>query len=243
MAYTPPNTFSAGTVLTAADLEGNAEALRLYLHEGVVAGDFEASQWIETRHIQPPVYEPYTGTQHGVSGHVAGQQADGVGVRLTFATSYLSGLGRQGVEPTRWPRVPNTSFTLDMRRPFRALFHWWCEIEHGPDNVPAVSGENYAIADRLCYFAPYVGNPSLVDKTAAQEGQNHQGNAGVYWQTAYPVGAKMAYTGGAAYGQRDGCVAIDGTSVQRLNVGLCYYSQIDRVALVNWSIALEAYYI
>jgi hypothetical protein len=29
MAYTPPNTFSAGTVLTAADLEGNAEALRL----------------------------------------------------------------------------------------------------------------------------------------------------------------------------------------------------------------------
>ena len=43
MAYTPPTTFADGTTLTAANLEGNSEALRVYLHQGIIAGDFEAS--------------------------------------------------------------------------------------------------------------------------------------------------------------------------------------------------------
>ena len=37
MSYTPPTTFVDGTVLTGAALEGNFSALRVYLHEGVLA--------------------------------------------------------------------------------------------------------------------------------------------------------------------------------------------------------------
>lgn len=243
MAYTPPNTFTASTVLTAADVEGNAEALRAYLHETVNTADFEASQWIQTRHIQPPTVEPYAGTQHGVSGHQAGQDAGGLGVRLSFCTSYLTGNGLQGADPQDWVVIPNTSFQLRMHRPFRGFFHWWMELEHGPDNVPYVAGHNYPIKDRLNYIAPYFGNPSGADVTAAQEGQNHQGPSGVYWQTATPVGAKFPYTIAAGYGQRDGCMRFQSGSLATVTAGLCYYGQIDRVGIVNWGIALEAWYI
>lgn len=242
MAYTKPKTLTPGSVLTSADITDNQKALRLYLHEEILTSDFEASDWIQTRHIQPPVYDPYTGDQHGVSGHIAGQAAEGVGVRLTFCTSFLTGGGRAGALP-EWVRIPNTSFTLDMRRGYRGLFHYWIELEHGPDNVPFVTGENYDVKDRLCYVAPYVGNPSLVDTTAAQEGQNHQGDPAGLWLTAPPYGARLPYTIGAGYGARDGCVAFESSGTGRVTVGLAHYSQIDRVAVVNWGVSLEAWYI
>ena len=46
MAFTPPNTFVDGSIVTAADMQGNDQALRVYLHRGIVAGDFEATKWI-----------------------------------------------------------------------------------------------------------------------------------------------------------------------------------------------------
>jgi hypothetical protein len=245
MAYTPPNTFTTATALTAADVEGNAEELRAYLHEDVAVGDFEASQWIQTRHIQPPLYQPYTGTQHGVSGHLAGQNSTGLGVRLSFCTSYLTGNGIVGAEPSEWMRIPNTTFQIDIHRPYKGFMHWWMELEHGPDNVPYVADHNYQINERLNWIAPFIGTPGLVDKTAAQEGQNHQGpvGGGGYWATTQPIGARWPYTGAAGYGQRDGCVKLEGSSIQTLTAGLCYYGQIDRVGIVNWGIALEVYYI
>lgn len=243
MAYTKPNTFSASTVLTAADVEGNTEELRAYLHEGVVVGDFESSTWIQTRHIQPPTFEPYSGTQHGVSGHIAGQSGGGLGVRLSFCTSYLTGNGKANAEPADWVAIPNTTFSLRMHRPYRGFFHWWMELEHGPDNVPYVAGQNYNTNDRLNYIAPYLGNTGFADQTAAQEGQNHQGPGGTWWNTASPVGARYPYTVAAGYGQRDGVMRIESNSVGTVTAGLCYYGQIDRVGIVNWGIALEAWYI
>ena len=57
MSYSPPTTFADASVLTSAALEGNNQALRVYLHRGIVAGDF-AADWIDTRHIQPPTFDP-----------------------------------------------------------------------------------------------------------------------------------------------------------------------------------------
>ena len=45
MAFAPPTTFVDGTVLTAAALEGNEEALRVYLHRGIIAGDLTPDFW------------------------------------------------------------------------------------------------------------------------------------------------------------------------------------------------------
>ena len=75
MSFSPPNTFADGTICTSAALEGNNQALRVYLHGGIVSGDVQAAQWIDTRHVQPPSYEPYSAVQHGVSGHQGGNDS------------------------------------------------------------------------------------------------------------------------------------------------------------------------
>ena len=67
MSYSPPNTFVNGTTLTAADMEGNFEALRLYLHEGIAVGDMAAVQWVDSRHIQPARYDAFTGVLDGTT--------------------------------------------------------------------------------------------------------------------------------------------------------------------------------
>ena len=68
MSYSPPTTFVDGTTLTSANLEGNFEALRVYLHSGIITGDIEAAQWIDTRHIQPPNTSPLPKCSMGSQG-------------------------------------------------------------------------------------------------------------------------------------------------------------------------------
>ena len=118
-------------------------------------------------------------------------------------------------------------------------------MEAGPDNTPLTSGYNIPINNRICYVAPYIGNPTLKDTVAAQEMQNHKGDgAGNYWQNG-PTGPTRTYPGAAGYGQRDGVVALDFSTNNSgtLTVGLCYLSQIDRVGVVNWGFAIEGYYV
>ena len=115
MSYSPPNSFSASTVLTSASVEGNNEALRVYLHGAIPSGDVATDDWIDTRHIQPPVFSPFEGLQHGVSGHQGGQWSQGPVVRLSFLTKYLTG---NGVPFSRsWQRIPNTAFTVQLQHP------------------------------------------------------------------------------------------------------------------------------
>jgi hypothetical protein len=152
MSYSPPNTFVNGTTLTAADMEGNFEALRLYLHEGIAVGDMAAVQWVDSRHIQPARYDAFTGVQHGVTGHQGVQWSGGAVVNLTFATKFLTGQGAQ-TGSARWHRIPNTAFSLDIRRPARTIFHWHAEVEVGPDASPG--GDQAAIGDRHVWLSPY----------------------------------------------------------------------------------------
>ena len=44
------------------------------------------------------------------------------------------------------------------------------------------------------------------------------------------------------YGQRDGTLVYEAPNGQS-TFGLAFHSQIDRVAVVNWGVALEAYYL
>ncbi len=235
MAYTPPVTFSAGTVLTAADVQSCQDDLRVYLHSGIVSGDIDPGTWIGTRHVQPPVFEPYSGVQHGVTGHQGGQRAAGDGARLTFCTRFLTGNGAASASGD-WKRVPSTSFQVDIRRAATVAYHYWWEVECGPDD--GASTQLPAIADRLVWIAPYVGNPSLKQLTAAQEAQNNPNGL----RSSVPYGASRPHTFSASYCQTSGTV-VSSASLGTTTVGLCFYSQIDRAAVVNWGISIEAFYL
>jgi hypothetical protein len=238
MAYTPPTTFADGTVLTSAALEGNEDALRVYLHRGIASGDFENAKWIETRHVQPPLKDSYTGLQHGVTGHQGGQWVGGTNIKLQFATKYLSGNGRPDNDSTHF--MPQAAFTLDIRRPCRILYHYWWELEAGPD----LSTATYQVAsnDRLVWIIPFIGPYASAVGSWRNRAQEH-GNQRGGWQRSYPIGADLTYTQGRGYAAKQGTVVLDYAAVGSTAMGLAVHSQIDRVGIVNWSASVEAYYL
>ncbi len=238
MSFSPPNTFADNTVCTSADLEGNYQALRVYLHKGIVPGDVDAGQWIDTRHIQPPSVEPYSGVQHGVSGHQGGN--DSGMVRLTFATKYLSGGGRSS--STSFHAIPGTAITVDARRACTMVFHYWWEVEAGPDE--STGGGQETDTDRQVWIAPYVNKPATAYSSYrghSQECVNVQ-DSFFMWANPANYGAIKPYTLAGAYQSRDG-VLVHSAPNGVVTFGLAAHSQIDRVAVVNWGVAIESFYL
>jgi hypothetical protein len=236
MSYSPPTTFADASVLTSAALEGNNQALRVYLHRGIVAGDF-AADWIDTRHIQPPTFDPFSGVQYGVSGHQGGQWAGGTGLRLTFATKYLSGQGRAGSVAVHG--VPNSAFTLQIRRSAKVLFHYWWEVENGKDESTA--GYQLPADERQVFVMPWFGsidNAVGSYRNRAQEVRNNE--YGV--SAGYPVGLDRPLVQGGGYGSKQGTMGLN-AGVGQATFGLAVHSLTDRCGIVEWGVAIEAFYL
>lgn len=233
MAYTKPNTFVQGTTLTSADVQGNTDALRIYLHEGVVGGDLLASQWADGRHIQQPQFDPIRGLQHGVTGWQGGQWSGGSTVRVTFSTSALTGRRYTGAQ--QWEHVPGTSFSLNIRGPATILFHWFVEVEAGPDDGIRGPGTD----ERYVWFAPYIDNLSLPQRTAGAEVINNYNGWEGGTLNAYGADQPYNYLG---YGHQTGVYLDTTTGPQVYTIGLATLSYIERVSVLNWGIAIEVTY-
>jgi hypothetical protein len=238
MAYVKPNTFVDGTTLTAAAAEGNFEALRVYLHEGISATDFESSTWIQRRHIQPPDFEPFSGVQHGVSGHQGGQWAGSANIRMTFATKFLTGNGQP--DATTFHHIPNTSFTLDIRRSGTLIFHYWFELECGNDNSTA--SYQVAEASRAVFVAPWISQLSTAYTAYRQYAQETR-NQNYPIVNAYPNGVSETFVQGGGYGAKQGTIIRSTSLGTRLSFGLAAHSRVDRVGVVNWGVAVEVFYL
>jgi hypothetical protein len=234
MAYTPPNTFTTATPLDAADVQGNLDALRVYLHEQVVGADLRAVQFVDGRHVQAPEWDPIRGLQHGVSGWQGSQWSGGAAVRVSFTTSAITGRRYTGAE--QWVQQPGTGLTIDIRAPATILFHYWWEVEAGPDDGSRGPGTS----DRYSYTAPYVGNVGLVIASASQEVVNNTNGWENGATTAKGADSPYTYIG---YGQHDGVHLDTTTGPQRYTVGLCSLSTIDRSAVLNWGVSIEVTYL
>ena len=244
MAYTKPNTFSAGTPLTAADIKGNDDALKIYLHEGVVAGDLRNASWIETRHIQPPIIEPMTGIQHGITGVQGSQSRAGAVVRCQFGTCLLTASRSMTLNDSTFEIIPQTTMQFTLRKSARILFHWWMESNNGPDNSPkSPSSGGTAGAGAYMWVTEYdaggllagSGKKSVVKTYSTECIQNYEG-----WQNNPPGGAAYPYTL-LGYGNMSGTKVF--TKVDTVVVGLAHLSLIDRSAIINWGVTIEAYYL
>jgi hypothetical protein len=189
--------------------------------------------------VQPPSFDALTGLQHGVTGYQGGQWS-GALVNLQFVTSYLNGAGRNS-SLGEWARLPNTSFELDLRRNATVLLHWSVEMEGGPDDIAQVSGRTPAIADRYAFVAPYIGTLDAAGRNPldAQEVKNNADG----FRSAAPYGPDRPYTVANGYGRRTGVLAAERNAGTKTPVGLCFWSQVDRSAVLNWSVSLEVWYL
>tara|TARA_Y100001963_G_scaffold76175_1_gene105642 strand:+ start:143 stop:871 length:729 start_codon:yes stop_codon:yes gene_type:complete len=242
MAYTPPNTFTTGQVLSADDIKANDDALKVYLHEGIVTADLKASApWVQPRHIQAPVLDPIAGVQHGVTGIQGSQWDGGALVRCQFGTALLTGQRFATVEPTdpeAWVAIPQTSFTISLRKTTPAptvIFHWWMESNNGPDNGKRSTG-----ALSYMWVAENIRHPSAAGNVVpgyAQEAINNHLNFTSAGNP--PAGPYLPYTL-LGYGNMSGTKVF--TTNQDIAIGLAHWSTIDRSAIINWGISLEVYY-
>lgn len=237
MAYSPPTTFINGQPLSAAGLKANDDALTVYLHEGVDPGDLKTAGWVDTRHFQAPVIDPITGVQHGITGFQGGQWDGGALVRCQFGSAFLTGK-RYGASDQNFVAIPQTTFAVALRRQSTVVFHWWMESLNGPDNGPRSAG-----ASAQMWVTEYnaggllagTGAQSFTQTYAQECINNHKG-----WQENPPLGAEVPYSL-LGYGNMSGVKVF--SSSDYLAVGLTHLSTIDRSAIINWGIALEAYYL
>ena len=243
MAYPPPNTFVDGQALESGELKANDDALKVYLHEGIITADLKATAWVQSRHIQAPVLDPFTGVQHGVTGIQGSQWDGGALVRCTFGTALLTGKRYATSEPTKdasWLDIPQTTFSIGLRKTSpraTVIFHWWMESNNGPDNGNRSQG-----SDAYMWATEATRDPTAASNVVpwyAQETvNNHEG-----WASASggnpPAGPKYPYTL-LGYGNMSGTQVF--TTNQDITIGLVHWSTIDRSAIINWGVALEVYY-
>jgi hypothetical protein len=113
-------------------------------------------------------------------------------------------------------------------------------MECGPDESTGAGQEAKEV--RQVWVAPYVDTVESAFsqyRSHAQEGLNQQG-AG--WKITQPIGAAVPYPAAGAYQSRDG-VLLHTAPNGRFTFGLASHSQIDRVAVVNWGVAVETFYL
>jgi len=238
MPYVQPNAYIDGQTFSASDTKGNDDALKVYLHEGVVQADLRGTKWVDTQHIQAPIYEPIAGVQHGVSGVQGSQWSGGSLVRCQFVTALMTGK-RYGASTETWDVIPQTCFSVGLRQISTVVMHWWMESNNGPDNGGRTAG-----AGAYMWVSEYnasgalagTGAMSIVPQHAQAAVQNHQGWANIN----PPAGPSYPYTL-LGYGNMSGTKIY--TQADNLVVGLAGLSTIDRSALINWGIYLEAYYL
>lgn len=242
MAYTKPNTATSATTVSATDVQGNFDALKTYLHDGISGSDLKSSApWVDVQHIQQPLVDPYLGLQHGVTGWQGGQDSGGPLVRATFTSSFMTGAKAGSKE---WIPVPQTAIKFQLRQSATLIFHYQWELVAGPDDgFSTGSGGLPAEEDRVVYIAPYFGGVQSTRGTnmpkisvAAQETVNNRGG----WNNTQKS-PDLTY-------ERIGFGSKDGTLVRSLSageyvVGMCSFSEVDRVAILNWSVAIEAWYV
>lgn len=240
MAFAPTSFPSGGTLL-ASTMKANDDALRQYLHEGIVTGDMQSSPaWVNTRHVSPPVIDPIRNMQHGVTGHLGGRVFE-PGRWYTMTGASFTRRGRSE-DNAIWAEVPNTALTINLRGASTMVLHYHITAYVGP--------ENPASDNRRVTIAPYA-------RPAASPFHDSQ----VYEHGGLPIRQNVGHstTGAAAtfrslggpelpynvsgYGQRSGQMlfttsAIDG----EFHVGLAHWSITPVALITSWAVCLEGYY-
>lgn len=236
MAYIPVYSPASGDVISATGVDNNDKKLQTYLHQ-VETSAFNPSQWVNTQHIQAPVIIPLKFMQEGVSGMVAGLPSVGPFASPTFASSSTIGGSAQGADP-KWDFLPGTCIEVTRKRSLSALYHWWAEVQAGPDDGSHRASFPVPL-DRVVQITPYSGVMTGVDI-----GEQHALDCpnAVTWDAATPRGPKYPYA-------RRGSALMSGVYLDKSSgrgrraFGLAVRSQISRVAVINFGWTLELFYL
>lgn len=239
MPYVKPVDFSASTKLLTSTYQADADAARVYLHQGITGADIAPTNWCQTRHLVGPAeFSPAVGVgggvQHGISGHQGGQNGLMSLSRFTFACQTLN-----NSSDGEWAIVPLTSTQIEMRRPATVILHWWAELLAGPDNR-AYSG--FGDDERAVWIKPFIGDPSQSPTSGASVTVNNING----WDNSSPYSVQpdkpWEYHG---WGDMEGSAVLLKASslyIGRSTIGLAAWTTLSRAAFLNWGFSIETHY-
>ena len=231
MPYSPPNTFT--TKLVASEFSGNSDALRVYLHEGIPTGDIAAADQFDTRHIVgPPLYDPTSGIQHGVTGHQGGLVSTSSLTRLTFTSQSIN-----GGDGNYWAPIPLISLRIEVRRRSDVILNWWAECISGPDDRP-FSGFT---AIRTSWISFWSQQPDFTEKSRSSL---HPTNVhGFEAASPHEVAPDLPWEL-SGWNDAEGCAVLykwADNALAPITCGLSAFGQIRRVAVLNFGVTIESY--
>ena len=224
MPYVKPTDFSASTKLISSTWTDDSDDLRIYLHEGIATGDIASGDWADTRHLAgPPVIDPVSMIQHGVTGHQGGISTSASLTRLTFATQALNGASNG-----QW----GLTLRIEVRRRSDIIMSYWAETIAGPDDRSA---------GRTTWIGHWVGSPAF---TSGPHTMPARANAfGFDNNSPYKVQPDLPWEF-SGWNDFEGQVVVSRYAdnvVAPVTVGLAAWGQVGRIAVLNWGVQIESY--
>lgn len=126
MAYTTPNTFSDGTVITAADIQENLNALTKYLAQDIVAGDFvtTATTKLRRNNVVKPEYEPLINQMQMVTGVVGSQNFMARNHQAPTGIA-AANTGLNNPDEPNWTPVTNSTISFYLEEAATVFFQFY----------------------------------------------------------------------------------------------------------------------
>lgn len=221
MAYTVPNSFTDGTLITVAEMEENIADLQKYVDGGMVAGDIDSAVF-ERRHLMRGYYRAADNNYQFITGIVQGLQ-DGeppravtTPVLLRPYVSYWNTfrVSASDDDDTR-VNLPGCSLTFTLEATADVFFQW--------------RGEPIVINDSD-------GTPQEMGGVQIVINGGHKGETEQWF---------IEETGTYGIERRhilQSFTLVKGLSAGTYNVSLVGLGAPAKMALIAWSLSLEAYY-
>lgn len=217
MPYVKPNTFAAGAVISADDLQENLDAINKYIDGGVAAADLATDGWVQSKHIMRGHYDPIVNMHTFTTGLDGGNTAGDD--QFSFLGDGPTGRNNPST-PTKKP-YPNT--TIDFFLPSAAdVMFQFSAYPHTPD----MNALNFNYASRLFV---YLDETEIVASRA--------------WTTHVASGVTRVPKQLAHYQNPwSGFYLSKNLSAGEHSIGLRGFTRARYSFLTKWSVSLEAFF-
>jgi len=135
MAYTAPNSFTAGTVIEAEKMQENVDALKKYINGGSNILDISLStEWANTKHFMKGLYNPIDNSYEMTNGFYKGPAlSDMPAWHPGYGGKFLGDLGVVIPEP-----IPGTAITFYLDHPADVVYF---KADLSPRGLPLNPGD------------------------------------------------------------------------------------------------------
>lgn len=235
MAFTPVKTWLSGDVILSADMQGNTDGVRRYIHK-LRSGDFQiGSTWIDTPNLMKGTYEPTPNRSHLLSGVFCGVVNNARNGEFTYSTIYNT-----NSTSDYYAYVPRASMTLEVRKASTIFFQYWCTAI-GRDNTNATQGvatiglyKKGLNADGISDVARGSVSRSI-EEMAINTDYTIEDGGGIGDTASLPSQLYRYHQAGTAI--------VDVPEVGEYSIGLCAYSGSSKFQFASWGLSVEAFYL